>query len=77
MCTPGNGLCSKSLTMSEKYGIKALSMEEMLADESIELVVNLTTPGAHYRVIKQLLEAGKHVYTEKVLAVELEHAQNW
>jgi predicted dehydrogenase len=64
----------KAQAKAEKYGIKALSKEEILADESIELVVNLTTPGAHYTVIKQLLEAGKHVYTEKALTVELEHA---
>ena len=59
---------------AQKYGLKALSMAEILADASIEIVVNLTTPAAHYTVIKQLLEAGKHVYTEKVLSVELEHA---
>lgn len=64
----------KAQAKAEKYGIKALTMEEILADASIELVVNLTTPGAHYPVIKQLLEAGKHVYTEKALTVELEHA---
>jgi predicted dehydrogenase len=64
----------KALAKAEKYGIKALSMDEILQDESIEIVVNLTTPGAHYAVIKQLLEAGKHVYTEKALTVELEHA---
>ena len=59
---------------AQKYGIQTLTMGEILADESIEIVVNLTTPTAHYAVIKQLLEAGKHVYTEKVLSVELEHA---
>lgn len=64
----------KAQAKAEKYGIKALSTEEILADKSIELVVNLTTPEAHYPVIKQLLEAGKHVYTEKALTVELEHA---
>jgi predicted dehydrogenase len=64
----------KAQAKAEKYGIKAMGMEQILEDESIELVVNLTTPGAHYTVIKQLLEAGKHVYTEKVLTVELEHA---
>ena len=51
-----------------------MTVEEILADKSIEIVVNLTTPTAHYPVIKQLLAAGKHVYTEKVLAVELAHA---
>jgi len=64
----------KAQAKAQKYGIQALSMEDILADESIEIVVNLTTPPAHYSVIKQLLEAGKHVYTEKVLTVELEQA---
>lgn len=59
---------------AEKYGIKALTLEEILADKTIEIVVNLTQPTAHYPLIKQLLEAGKHVYTEKVLTVELEYA---
>jgi len=65
---------AKAKDKAEKYGIKVLTMEEILADPSIEIVVNLTTPAAHYPVIKQLLEGGKHVYTEKVLTVELEQA---
>ena len=65
---------AKAKAKAQKYGIQALTMAEMLEDPSIELVVNLTTPAAHYPVIKQLLEGGKHVYTEKVLTVELEHA---
>lgn len=64
----------KAQAKAQQYGIKALSIEEILADDSIEMVVNLTAPTAHYAVIKQLLEAGKHVYTEKVLAVELAQA---
>lgn len=72
------GCCDLNLeraqTTAQKYGIKVLNLEEISADDSIEIVVNLTTPMAHYPVIKQLLEAGKHVYTEKVLSVELEHA---
>ena len=59
---------------SQKYGIKAMTPEEILEDPSIEIVVNLTAPTGHYAVIKQLLEAGKHVYTEKTMTVELEHA---
>jgi predicted dehydrogenase len=62
----------KAQARAQKYSV--LTMQEILADDSIEIVVNLTTPMTHYAVIKQLLEAGKHVYTEKVLAVELEHA---
>jgi predicted dehydrogenase len=72
------GCCDRNLekaeTAAQKYGIGVLTLDEILADDAIEIVVNLTTPTAHYPVIKQLLEAGKHVYTEKVLSVELEHA---
>lgn len=64
----------KAQATAQKYGLQVLTLDEILADTTLELVVNLTTPIAHYPVIKQLLEAGKHVYTEKVLAVELEHA---
>ena len=59
---------------AEKYGIRAMTMDDILADKSIELVVNLTNPKAHDAVIRTLLEGGKHVYTEKVLSIELEQA---
>ena len=65
---------AKVQAKAEKYGIKPMTFEEILADPSIEIVVNLTAPTGHYPVIKKLLEAGKHVYTEKVMTVELEHA---
>ena len=65
---------AKAKAKAEKYGLQALTMDEILGDPSIDLVVNLTTPTAHYPVIKQLLEGGKHVYTEKVLTIELEQA---
>jgi predicted dehydrogenase len=48
---------------------------ELLADKRVELVVNLTNPHAHYEVTKAALEAGKHVYSEKPLAMELAHAE--
>lgn len=65
----------RARAMAEKYVIQSLAFEEILADSQIEMVVNLTAPAAHYNVIKQLLQAGKHVYTEKVLALEIEEAK--
>ena len=56
---------------AEKFGIKAMTLDEICADESIEMVINLTTPAAHYPIIKQCLLAGKHVFSEKMIAVEL------
>jgi predicted dehydrogenase len=64
----------KAAQKAHAYGIRVLSMDDILSDQRIEIVVNLTAPTAHYPVIKQLLEAGKHVYTEKVLSVGLEEA---
>ncbi len=59
---------------ARKYDLKVMTGDEIMADPSIELVVNLTQPTAHYTVIKQMLQAGKHVYTEKVLTLELAEA---
>lgn len=61
---------------AEKYGVaKIMTMEEICQSREIELVVNLTGPAAHYSVIKQLLEHGKHVFTEKVLSIHFEEAR--
>ncbi|MGZ9583646.1 Gfo/Idh/MocA family protein [Paenibacillus marinisediminis] len=56
-----------------KHGIpRALTVEEMLSDEDIDIIINLTIPAAHAEVNIRALEAGKHVYVEKPFAVELE-----
>ena len=60
---------------AEKYGIRPVTFEEILADASIELIVNLTPPEAHYDIIKRALLAGKHVYTEKAMTSTLEEAK--
>jgi len=51
------------------YGLRALTVAELLADPEIDAVVNLTNPAAHAEVNLAALEAGKHVYTEKPLGV--------
>ncbi len=45
------------------------TIEELLADTSVEMVLNLTNPRAHFETTKRCLEAGKHVYSEKPLAM--------
>ena len=57
---------------AEKYNCDACTVGELLADPEIELVVNLTIPRAHVDVGLQVLEAGKHVYSEKPLGVDVE-----
>lgn len=48
---------------------KAYSVEALLSDPEVELVINLTIPAAHAEVSRRALEAGKHVYSEKPLAI--------
>ncbi|HEY4384151.1 MAG TPA: Gfo/Idh/MocA family oxidoreductase, partial [Ktedonobacteraceae bacterium] len=59
-----------------QYGGKVYSsLEEILADEAVDLVVNLTIHHAHASVITQCLQAGKDVYSEKPLALTSQEAQ--
>lgn len=51
------------------------SFDELLDDESIEIIVNLTNIGAHYEVSKKAILAGKHVYSEKPLTKNLKQSR--
>jgi predicted dehydrogenase len=50
-------------------------VEAMLADPDVAIIVNLTPPQAHFETSRRALEAGKHVYSEKPLAMRLEDAE--
>ena len=61
---------------AEQWDIpKACGVEELLQDDDIEFVINLTIPAAHGPVMLQCLEAGKSVYTEKPFTVTRDEAQ--
>jgi predicted dehydrogenase len=62
--------------VGEFGGIAYPSLEELLADEAVDTVVNLTAPQAHAEVSAQSLEAGKHVHTEKPVALRYEEAKD-
>jgi predicted dehydrogenase len=49
--------------------------EDVLGDPQVDLVVNLTNPRSHYTVSRAALEAGKHVYSEKPLAMDFAQAK--
>lgn len=67
---------ARAETMAGLLGVRAYpSFEALLADKDAPLVLNLTNPSAHYETTRALLEAGKHVYTEKPLAMRLDHAR--
>lgn len=48
---------------------RVASVGELLADDSIDVVLNLTVPAAHVEVSRAAIAAGKAVYSEKPLAL--------
>lgn len=55
-----------------EFNTKAQSVDDLLANKDVDVVINLTIPDAHYAVSKRILEAGKHAYSEKPLVLTLE-----
>lgn len=60
----------RAAALASAFGVTRFeSLDELLADDAVELVVNLTVPGAHASVTAAALEAGKHVHSEKPVAL--------
>lgn len=61
---------------ADEFGVPASgTVDELLADDGIEIVVNLTLPSAHAEVDLAILAAGKHVWSEKPIATTAEDAR--
>ncbi|BCH20853.1 Gfo/Idh/MocA family protein [Mesorhizobium sp. L-8-3] len=57
---------------AKEFKLRAETVDDLLRADDIDIVVNLTVPAVHYEVSRQILDAGKHVYSEKpfVLSVK-------
>jgi predicted dehydrogenase len=55
-------------------GMRALTVDGLIADPDVDAIVNLTIPAAHAEVALQAIAAGKAVYTEKPLAATVAEA---
>lgn len=63
----------RAITKAVEFGVgEARTVDEVLADPEIEIVLNLTTPRSHAGIGMAALHAGKSVYNEKPLAVDRE-----
>jgi len=60
---------------AEEHALRALGVDELIGDAEVDLVLNLTPPNAHARVVGAALAAGKHAYTEKPLAATAAEAR--
>jgi len=57
----------------DEYGVHIYpTYEDILADDSVEIILNITRPNEHYDITMAGLRAGKHVYSEKPLATTIE-----
>jgi predicted dehydrogenase len=62
---------TRAQAFANQFNIRALGVEELINDPDIDIVLNLTVPKTHAEVSIAALNAGKHVYTEKPLAITL------
>lgn len=60
---------------AREYHILPVKWQDMMEDTEIQMIINLTNPSVHYTLTKQALEAGKHVFSEKMLAVSFEEGR--
>jgi predicted dehydrogenase len=66
-----DGMHERAVALAAEHGTTARTVEEILADDSIDAVANLTPPLAHGPVTRAILESGKAAFSEKPLAVDL------
>ncbi|RJE78963.1 Gfo/Idh/MocA family protein [Paracoccus sp. JM45] len=58
----------------DEFGVRAHTVDDMLAAPDIDLIINLTIPSVHVDVSRAILQAGKHVYSEKPFVLSLSEA---
>ena len=58
-----------------EFGVPAMRVDQLLKRDDVEIVVNLTVPLAHTDVSLAVLNAGKHVHSEKPLGVNVAEAR--
>ncbi|HTH99624.1 MAG TPA: Gfo/Idh/MocA family oxidoreductase [Acidisoma sp.] len=57
-----------------EFGLRAMTVDQLLADPAVDIVVNLTIPKVHVEVGLRALAAGKHVHSEKPLGITTKEA---
>jgi predicted dehydrogenase len=66
---------TRAASVAQEQGVRALTVDELMADPEVDLVLNLTIPAAHAEIALRAISAGKDVYGEKPLAATLEDAR--
>jgi predicted dehydrogenase len=66
-----DGIPERAEALAAEHGAAVMTVDEILADATIDAVVNLTPPLAHGPVTRSILQAGKAAFSEKPLAVDM------
>lgn len=62
----------KANAQAEKYKTTVYSTEALMAHDEVDIILNITTPKTHRAICELALNAGKHVYVEKPLSLDVE-----
>lgn len=70
-------IMDRAKAKAQEFGVpKACTVDELLSDPEIQIVINLTIPKAHAEVTMAALNAGKNIYAEKPMAITLEDGKS-
>ncbi len=69
VCACADILFDRAQSFAKEHAMAAYSVDDLLGSDDIDIVVNLTIPAAHAAVSLQIIDAGKHTYSEKPLAL--------
>jgi len=67
--------CEAAKAKAAEYHTASMTVEQLLADKEIEIIINLTPPKVHTEINLDVLKAGKHVYSEKPFATTYEEGK--
>jgi predicted dehydrogenase len=62
----------RAKTFAEAHRLDCCAVDDLFAREDLDIILNLTPPAAHAAVVEATLDAGKHSYTEKPLALSVD-----
>ncbi len=66
---------ARAATVGAEQGVRALTVDELVTDPEVDVVLNLTIPAAHAEIALKAIAAGKDVYGEKPLAATVDEAR--
>lgn len=66
---------NRAMGFGQEHDVPVYSVDDLLAHQEIDILVNLTVPQVHAQVSQAILAAGKHAYSEKPLALDREEGQ--